>query len=297
MDPLINQLFEEAAGRAQELAEEATEAMHAVGTLAGEAASLKETVASQADEAHRRYQELAAEMEEAEARLQAAAGETSAGLDRLAAHAGGASRERVAALLASVHAGLDRLDELRGRVDAAFHEGMDAAGAGFEQLGGQVGQAAEALQRGSQDASEAISGFQQGAAAAEQEVEEARGELLDAVESASAAAAAQAEAVGEAMGASLAGARDVLVAFRDGLLEAHNEVMVAARAKFTEEAPPAATSALQGVATAADALAGLCAGEQESLEGAAQQVIASVERSVAAAEGLVPVLQAASGLA
>ena len=84
----LNELLEEAAGRAQDLSQDASEAIQGIRTTVGGARSLSETVEQQAQKAVAALRAVADKLDEAEGHLEAEVGEAGGEMDALATRAG-----------------------------------------------------------------------------------------------------------------------------------------------------------------------------------------------------------------
>jgi chromosome segregation ATPase len=294
-EPLLNQLIEDAAGRCEEVADEAADVSAAAEALARHLGALQERVSSEASEAHRQFQELGERIEEAEAQLEEGGAAAAAALGEVAQKADEAE-EQAGALRERLKAALGDLDALTARLHGVLEGRTEATGGEVQALGDQIAQAQTRVQEALGAASEAIGSLKQAVAEAQQDLDQAGQRVVEALAQIEEGARAKTAAYTDAVSSASEAMEDALVGVTNRMLQSHNQAVVALRKKFAEEAAERVESSLEPLRSALGLLAELCGGEEEALFEASQHIVDAALEAGTLMEAVGPVLAAAAAL-
>jgi chromosome segregation ATPase len=293
---VINELFEEAATRALELARQVDEAKASLEAVAGDAAQAADKVRGEGGDAHRELQELGAALQSAEAHLQSAVEAARGDLDGLRSRAGEV-RDRVAQMLDNVARAAAELEAEKASLSGQLAQHLEEAVAGSEQAVQRLAQVQATAEKQLEAASAAVGELREASAAASQAAADGQRQVMEALDDLEAAAREQARAYVATLDGGLDSTASLRVDLGNQLLREHNEAVVAVRQGLTEEAAEATAAALEPLRSAIQALGALCAQGTEALPGRAAEVLDRVREAQQAAERLRPVLSQSSRLA
>jgi chromosome segregation ATPase len=292
---VLNELLEETATRALDLARQVDEAKASLEAVAGGADKAADKVRGEGEEAHRHFQELAAALQAAETRLEGASQTARGDLDALRSRAGEV-RDRVTALLAAVKKAAADLEADKARLSGQLAQHLEDAVGDGELAAQRLADVQADAEARLEAASAAVGELREAATAAAQAVAEGERELIQALGALEAAARQQVQAYVDTVDAGLDSTADLRVELGNQLLREHNEAVVAVRQGLTEGASAHLAAALEPLRGAITAVGERCAEGAAALPGRATEVRDKVREALEAAERLRPVLAQAGRL-
>lgn len=286
---ILNELLEEAATRATDLARQADEARASLEAVGAAATKAADTVRGESEEAHRGFQDLGAALESAEDRLEDAGQAAQGDLDDLRVRAAEV-RARVAELLVGVNAAASELEAGKERLSGGLAQQLQDAVADSEQAARRLAEVRAAAQKKLEEASAAVRELSEEAAAAAQAIGDGQRQVTEALDELEAAAREQVKAYVDTMDAGLDSTADLRVELGNQLLREHNEAVVAVRQGLTEHAPAQVAAAVEPLKAAVEEVGALCAEGTGALPGRAAEVLEKVAEALETAERLRPAL-------
>ena len=291
----INELFEEAIGRCEELSDDAQTAGDAIESMLDSAQDLADRLASEGEETRRALQTLTGGLQEAEAGIEGAIDGAKAGLDGLVSKASEV-QSAVGEAVTRIKDALEELDslreELRGRLE---QQSQDAAG-DVEQIAERIASVQEGLSTRIEEAGDAVKELTDAVTEAQEQWGEKRDALLESIVDLERDSRAATEKYASEIEDILDNQRiSVLVRHlaNDMLIGKHNEAIDVLGQRFEEEVPDALPDRLQPLAAAVTELKELCAQHQSALQQKADEVRARVDKAAGVLEGIMPALESA----
>lgn len=291
----LNELFEEAIGRCEELSDDAQAAGDAIEEMVDSAEDLADRLVSEAEEARQALQRLKSGLEQGEEGIEAAVDGAKSGLDGLASRAGEV-QSAVGDAIARVKDGLAGLEalreELRGRLE---QHGQDSA-EDVEQLGQRVSQLQEQISTRLEEASQAVQELTEAVGTAREQWAERRDALMEAIDGLEKGSREATEKYAAEIEDILDSQRvEVLVRTlaNEMLIGKHNEAIDALGQRFEEEVPGGLPDRLQPLAAALAELKDLCAQHQTALQQRAEDVRGRVDNAAEALQRIAPALESA----
>jgi chromosome segregation ATPase len=292
---LMNELLEEAAAKAAQLSQDAGGTDDTIGRIAAAASELEKQLREQADRVHRRYQEVTDRLADVEAEVGEGRDQVSSALDGLGTRSA-AARQNVIDLLTSVQAELAQLDEQRQRILERHGTLSEEAEDGLEDLARRFSESQSPIQEGGDEARAAADELRQRVGTANDALEGARDQALEAMNGAESAAWTQTAAVSEALDGFVGDAAQQLVDLGNKLVEEHNQTMEVLQQGIFEAATARVSSSMEPLRTAIEQLTELARSQKEPLGHGAEAVVEAIRAQVALAEALRPVLESAGAL-
>ncbi len=289
----MNELLEQAAAEANDLAGDATEASQAVQALLAKAGALKDEVRGRGTQARQALASLEEVLGAAQGAVVAARGRADSSLANVAQRAG-AVREDVAALLARVKGSLEELDAQKGRLVDAVDDEAEALEGAVGVLTTHVNDAAESLNRQLLTAAATIDALRSAVDAARAGFAGKKGEWDHAVEALEAEVLEQSHNWVDGVQKLLADQATALVDLTNDVVDAHNTAMDDLKEKFTMDAPVAVVMALRGLTAELVSLGQNASEEQDALSSQSEQVLAKVREALPLLERLATALDTAT---
>jgi len=294
----INELFEEAIGRCQELTDQAETTSDALESMVSTAQDLGERLAGEAEETREALQRLAEGVDRAEGALATAVDTAQASVRGLGAKAA----EVQAAATASVARVKDALaelagvrDALRGRLPQQAQEAADDV----QELADRVAALQEEIGERLASATERVQELTDAVVEAHDDWLQRRKGLLAAIEQLESGVRQATTAYAGRVEDELNDERvDVLVRtlVNQELIGAHNEAIDLLGDTFEEELPEAVEGQLAPLGEAAAALGSLCAEQEDALQASVAAVHAGIDVAAAALASMAPALGAAAAV-
>lgn len=262
MSTLLEQLFEQATTKCNELGEDIDQASSAVDAILQNSQKLGERLENGAREVGSALKALTGRIEQAESELEDKAGEAEDALEDATGKAGDA-REALQALSERADPGSTAVDEAAEQASEGLTSGMEAATQGFNDLGRKVSEF-------SQSTAQRVERMQANLDAFGKEVDDARDDLeqkkeawLKALDGLTETVTRESRETVEALGAILKEQAGGMLEAGNGVVMDHNEAMDAMKTAFATQAVDALDAALSPVSEALQAI-GVLAGTRSA---------------------------------
>ena len=291
----LNELFEEAIGRCEELSDDAQTAADAIESMVDSAEQLADRVASEGQETQRALQQLSQGLEQAEEGVTGAIDGAKAGLDGLVSKASDV-QSTVGEAVGRIKDALGELESLREELHGRLEQQGQDATEDVEQIAERLSTLQEGLSKRIEEASEAVKELSDAVTSAQEDWVEKRDALLEAIDGFEKDAQEATEKYATEIGDILDNQRiEVLVRklANEMLIGKHNEAIEVLGQRFEEEVPDALPERLQPLAAAVTELKELCAQHQAALQEKAEEVRGRVDKAAAALERIAPALESA----
>jgi chromosome segregation ATPase len=287
----LNELLEEAAGRAQDLSQDASEAIQGIQKVVGGARDLSEKVDEQTQKAVTALRAVADKLEEAESHLESEVGDTGTEMDALATRAA-AVREEVAGVLEKVKGSLETLAQKRQESQDSVDASLQTAAGDVAELGTQVQERAKALGDQLDDAAEKVAELRTAVAQAQADLQGKQGQWTTALNELALTAQSETEFVGKGMTDLLSRQTTALLDLGNHVIDEHNKAMDELKAAYAQQAKDRLAAPLDALTAKLEALGELSGIAKESLGEEADNLLAKV----AAALPLIDQVKAVLGL-
>jgi chromosome segregation ATPase len=287
----LNELLEEAAGRAQDLSQDASEAIQGIRKLVDGARDLSETVDQQSQKAVAALRAVADKLDDAESRLESEVGETGNELDALATRAA-AVREEVAGVLEQVKDALEKLSQRRQETQDTVDASLQTAAGDVGELGTQVQETSKGLSEHLDEAAEAVGQLRTAVTQAQADLQRKQGEWTRTLNEMALTARTETEFVGKGVTELLTRQTTALLDLGNHVIDEHNKAMDELKSAYAQEAKEKLAPPLQALTAKLEALGELSGNAKEALGTEADGLLGKV----AAALPLIEQVKAVLGL-
>jgi chromosome segregation ATPase len=291
----LNELFEEAAGRAQDLSQDASEAIQSIQKVVSAARDLSETLDAQTQRAAAALRAVADKLDEAEGHLESEVGDAGNELDALATRAA-AVREEVAGVLEQVKEALEKLDQKRQESQDQVDASLQAAASDVADLGEEVQESGKGLGEHLDVATEKVAELRTAVTQARTELQAKQAQWTTALNELALTARSETEFVGKGVVELLNRQSTALLDLGNHVIDTHNDVMDALTLKYTKDATERLAKPLEALTTKLEALGELSGNAKEALGDEADALLGKVAAALPLIEQVKGVLGQTSRL-
>ena len=278
-DDRMNELLEEAAAKAKDLSEEASDWIDALKKMLDKAGDLSERLGDEGREASAHLNVLTTKLEQAAGKLESAAKGAGSELDDLGQKAENLETD-IGELVERVKKDLDELEEQKGRIRDSVDTQFHSMGSEVSELGQQILEREAATNQHLADAQKSIGEFRQFVEKARGELAQKQAQWVGGLSEVWSEADKRTQAWVNALSGVLADQTTAMVEMANHMIGKHNEVMEGLKQKFAVQAKNEVANSLDPLRVALEAVRDLCDDYKDDFGERSQQILDRIGKAM-----------------